>query len=78
MTKWRFQILKVKVTFARVLPLFVNFLYTRLKKREVLWEHLQWVGDQAGYTGFPLSKSKCFHKVFIKVGEYVGVNNLSS
>ena len=29
-------------------------------------------------TGFPLSKSKSFHQVFIKLGEYVGVHNVST
>jgi len=27
--------------------------------------------------GFPLSKSKSFHPVFIKLGEYVGGHNIS-
>jgi len=29
-------------------------------------------------TGFPLSKSKSFHQVFNKLGEYVGVHNVST
>ena len=29
-------------------------------------------------TGFPLSKSKSIHQVFIKLGEYVGVHNIST
>jgi len=29
-------------------------------------------------TGFPLSESKSFHQVFIKLGEYVDVHNVST
>jgi len=36
------------------------------------------VGGQAASTGFPLSKSKSFHQVFIKLGEYVGGHNIST
>ena len=39
------------------------------EKREVFW---------ADSTGFPLSKSKSFYQVFIKLGEYVGVQNVST
>ena len=35
-------------------------------------------GGRAASTGFPLSKSKSFHQVFIKFSEYVGVHNDST
>jgi len=35
-------------------------------------------GGQAVSTGFPLSKSKRFYPVFIKLGEYVGGRNIST
>jgi len=35
-------------------------------------------GGRAASTGFPLSKSKSFHQVFIKLGEYVGGHNIST
>jgi len=35
-------------------------------------------GWRAASTGFPLSKSKSFHHVLIKLGEYVGGNNIST
>jgi len=35
-------------------------------------------GGRAASTGFPLSKSKSFHQVFIKLGEYGGVHNVST
>jgi len=35
-------------------------------------------GRRATSTGFTLSKSKCFHLVFIKLGEYVGGHNIST
>jgi len=35
-------------------------------------------GRRAVSTGFLLSKSKSFHQVFIKLGEYVGVHNVST
>ena len=36
-------------------------------------------GRRAGdFTGFRLSKSKSFYQVFIKLGEYVGVHNIST
>jgi len=35
-------------------------------------------GGRAASTGFPLFKSKSFHRVFIKLGEYVGVHNVST
>jgi len=34
-------------------------------------------GRRAASTGFPLSKSKSFYQVFIKLGEYVGGHNIS-
>jgi len=33
---------------------------------------------RAASTGFPLSKSKSLYHVFIKLGEYVGVHNVST
>jgi len=33
---------------------------------------------RAASIGFPLSKSKSFHQVFIKLAEYVGVHNVST
>jgi len=36
------------------------------------------VGGRAASTGFLLSKSKSFHQFFIKLGEYVGVHNVST
>jgi len=33
---------------------------------------------RAASTGFSLSKSKCFHSIFIKLGEYVGRHNIST
>jgi len=35
-------------------------------------------GGRAASTGFPLSKSKSFHLVFIKLGEHVGGHNFST
>jgi len=35
-------------------------------------------GGQAAFTGFPLSKSKSFHQVFIILDEYVGGHNIST
>jgi len=35
-------------------------------------------GGQVVSTRFPLSNSKSFHQVFIKLGEYVGVHNVST
>ena len=34
-------------------------------------------GQVGGVPGFPLSMSKSFHPVFIKLGEYVGGHNIS-
>jgi len=36
------------------------------------------VGGQEVSTGFPLTKSKSFHPVFIKLGEYIGGHNIST
>jgi len=36
------------------------------------------LGGRVASTGFPLSKSKSFHPVFIKLGKYVGVHNVSN
>jgi len=36
------------------------------------------VGGRTASTGFSLSKSKSFHLVFIKLGEYVGGHNIST
>jgi len=33
---------------------------------------------RAASTGFPLSKSKSFHPIFIKLCEYVGGHNIST
>jgi len=33
---------------------------------------------RAASTGFPLSKSKSFHQILIKLGEYVGGRNIST
>jgi len=35
-------------------------------------------GGRAAFTGFPLSKTKSFHQAFIKLGDYVGVHNVST
>jgi len=35
-------------------------------------------GGRAASTGFLLSKSKSFHQFSIKLGEYVGVHNVST
>jgi len=52
------------------------------EKQDVVWEHLRRAGGRAGgraaSTGSPLSKSKSFHPVFIKLGEYVGGHNIST
>ena len=53
---------------------FHQFVFIRpFEKRDVLWEHLR----RAASTAFPLSKSKSFHPIFIKLGEYVGGHNIS-
>ena len=39
------------------------------EKRDVLWEHLRRAGGQ---------RPQSFHQVFIKLGEYVGVHNVST
>ena len=54
----------------------VFFLYARLKKLDVLWEHLGRAGEWLASTGFQLSKSKSFHLIFIKLGEYVCGRNV--
>jgi len=46
------------------------FLYTRLKNGTYY--------GRVASTGFPLSKGKIFHEVFIKLGEYVGGRNIST
>jgi len=48
------------------------------EKRDVLWGHLRRASGRAASKGVPLSKSKSFHQVFIKLGEYVGVYNVST
>jgi len=52
------------------------------EKQDVLWEHLRRAGGRAAgraaSTGSPLFKSKSFHPVFIKLGEYVGGHNIST
>ena len=35
-------------------------------------------GRQAAFIGFPLSKSKSFQQVFIKLSEYVDGHNIST
>jgi len=51
------------------------FLYARLKNG-IYYGNI--CGGRAASTGFPLSKSKSFHQVFIKLVEYVGVHNVST
>ena len=50
------------------------FFIRPFEKQDVLWEHLR----RAASKGLSLSKSKSFHQVFIKLGEYVGVHNVST
>jgi len=50
------------------------FFIRPFEKRDKLWEHLR----RAASTGFPLSKSKSFHQVVIKLGDYVGGHNIST
>jgi len=33
---------------------------------------------RAASTGFPFSRSKSFHPIFIKLGDYVGRHNIST
>ena len=50
------------------------FLYAHLKNETYYGNTCR----RAASTGFPVSKSKSFHQVFIKLGEYVGVHNFST
>jgi len=64
--------------------LALSLLYARLKNGTYfgntcgVWRAGGRTGRQAASTGFPLSKSKSFHPVYIKLGEYVGVHNVST
>ena len=51
------------------------FLYARLKNGTYYGNTC---GGRAASTEFPLSKSKSFHSIFIKLGEYVGGHNIST
>jgi len=58
-----------------------SFLYARLKNGTNLGTPaaggpIMFAGGMS--TGLPLSKSKSFHQVFIKLGEYVGRHNIST
>ena len=59
--------------------LMMFFLYARLKHGNTYDGRAG--GRACGWaasTGYPLSKSKSFHQVFIKLGEYVGVHNVTT
>jgi len=61
------------------LPVFA-FLFIRRLKKWMYYENTCGgrVGGRAASTGFLLSKSKSFHQIFIKYGEYVGGHNYST
>jgi len=70
-----FVLLAFKI-FKFLWPIMViSFLYACLKNG-TYYENT--CGRRAASTGFPLSKSKSLHQVFIKLGEYVGVHNVST
>ena len=59
--------------FIFILPCLLFFIRP-FEKRERRWR----AGWRAASTGFPLSKSKSFHPVFIKFSKYVGGHNIST